>query len=48
MSLGHTSSRLFLHKNTLQYKLDRIYKKCGLNPRKFRDGAVLYLALKLT
>lgn len=48
MSLGHTSSRLFLHKNTLQYKLDRIYKKCGLNPRKFRDAAVLYLALKLT
>lgn len=48
MSLGHTSSRLFLHKNTLQYKLDRIYKKCGLNPRKFRDAVVLYLALKLT
>ena len=48
MSLGHTSSRLFLHKNTLQYKLDRIYKKCGLNPRRFRDATVLYLALKLS
>lgn len=46
-SLSRTSEALFLHKNTLQYKLDRIHKICGLNPRSFRDGVILYLALRL-
>ena len=47
MSLLNTANRLFIHKNTLQYKLDRIHKLCGYNPRKFRDANILYLALKL-
>ena len=47
MSLLNTANRLFIHKNTLQYKLDRIHKLCGYNPRKFRDANILYLALQL-
>lgn len=47
MSLKNTCEKLFLHKNTLQYKLDRIWHLCGYNPRSFRDAAVLYMALKL-
>ncbi len=47
MSLHDTSEQLFLHKNTLQYKLNHIYKKTGLNPRKFKDAVLLYLAGKL-
>ena len=47
MSLADTAEKLFLHKNTLQYKLNHIYKKCGLNPRKFRDAVLLYLALEM-
>ena len=47
MSLANTAEKLFLHKNTLQYKLNHIYKKCGLNPRKFRDAVLLYLALEM-
>lgn len=47
MSLADAAEKLFLHKNTLQYKLNHIYKKCGLNPRKFRDAVLLYLALEL-
>lgn len=47
MSLSHTCERLFLHKNTLQYRLDRIHRTCGYNPRIFRDAVILYLALKL-
>ena len=47
MSLRDTSEQLFLHKNTLQYKLNHIYKKTGLNPRKFKDAVLLYLAEKL-
>lgn len=48
MSLAGTCSKLYLHKNTLQYKLNHIYKKSGLNPRRFRDAVLLYLALKLS
>ena len=46
-SLAKTAERLFLHKNTLQYKLDGISRKCGLNPRKFQDAVLLYLALRM-
>lgn len=48
MSLAHTCERLFLHKNTVQNRLDRIWKKCGFNPRKFREGVVLYLAVRMS
>lgn len=47
MSLSGACARLFLHKNTLQYRLDRIGRKTGFNPRRFRDAAVIYLAVKL-
>lgn len=47
MSLKQTCHRLFLHKNTLQYKLDRIQRICGKNPRCFQDAVKLYLALQL-
>lgn len=45
MSLSKTCDHLFLHKNTLQYKLNRIADLCGYNPRHFKDAVVLYLAL---
>ncbi len=47
MSLKETSEALFLHKNTLQYQLNRIEKRTGHNPRLFQDAVKLYLALKL-
>lgn len=47
MSLSNTCKRLYLHKNTLQYKLNRIHQKSGLNPRSFRDAVLLYLALRI-
>lgn len=47
MSLLGTSQKLFLHKNTVQYKLNHIHQKCGLNPRAFKDAVLLYLALQL-
>ncbi|RHQ48214.1 hypothetical protein DWY47_08170 [Ruminococcus sp. AF25-23LB] len=37
----------FWYKNTLQYKLNHIYRKTGLNPRRFKDAVLLYLAGKL-
>ena len=47
MSLIRTCDKLYLHKNTLQYKLNRIHKITGLNPRKFQDAVLLYLAVQL-
>lgn len=47
-SLKQASEALYLHKNTLQYQLDRICRQTGYNPRRFADAVRLYLALKLT
>jgi len=46
-SLKKTCEKLFVHKNTVQYQLDRIHRNCGYNPRNFKDAVVLYLALRL-
>jgi aspartyl-tRNA(Asn)/glutamyl-tRNA(Gln) amidotransferase subunit B len=46
-SLKHTCETLYLHKNTLQYRLDRVARETGYNPRVFNDAIRLYLALKL-
>lgn len=46
-SLSQTCKRLFLHKNTLQYKLNRIHRICGFNPRDFKDAVILYLAVRM-
>lgn len=42
MSLKDTAELLFLHKNTLQYRLNRIEKLTGYNPRAFRDAVNLF------
>lgn len=47
MSLKHTCEKTFLHKNTIQYRLNQIHSHCGFNPRNFQDAVRLYLALKL-
>ena len=47
MSLKKTCEALYLHKNTLQYQLDRIRHSSGYDPRSFQDAVVLYTALKL-
>lgn len=47
MSLKAAGEALFMHKNTLQYQLDRIFRISGYNPRSFHDAVILYLGLKL-
>jgi len=46
-SLQETAAHFFLHKNTLQYRLNRIRDRCGLDPRRFREACTLYAALCL-
>ena len=47
MSLQAACNSLFIHKNSLQYKLNKIETLTGYNPRRFRDAAVLYSAIKV-
>ena len=47
MELKTTSKALFIHINTLQYKLDKIHKKIGFNPRLFKDANFLYILILL-
>ena len=46
-SLEKTAKTLYHHKNAFQYRLNKIWKKTGLNPRDFKDAVNLYLALAL-
>ena len=47
LSLKETSEALFLHKNTIQYKLNKIQKLTGYDPRKFTEAVILYLAIRI-
>jgi carbohydrate diacid regulator len=47
LSLQQTAENLVIHKNTLQYRLKRIRDKTGLDPRKFSDAVVYYIALRI-
>lgn len=47
MSLKEAAEALFIHKNTLQYNLDKIHALTGYNPRRFRDAVILYIGLKM-
>ncbi|OIJ17202.1 hypothetical protein BKP37_01335 [Anaerobacillus alkalilacustris] len=46
-SINEASENLFIHKNTLQYRLRKIKDLTGYDPRKFTDGVLLYVALAL-
>lgn len=43
-SLNETAKQLYLHKNTLQYKLSKIIERTGFDPRNRIDCVTLYLA----
>lgn len=44
--LKKAADELYIHVNTLQYQLDRIARKTGLNPRVFEDAVALYLGIR--
>ncbi|MDO5690315.1 MAG: sugar diacid recognition domain-containing protein [Tissierellia bacterium] len=46
MNITNTSKALFIHRNTLHFRLERIHILCGLNPKKFEDSVKLYLIQK--
>ncbi len=47
MNLTETAKEIRVHRNTLIYRLERVKKKTGLDPRKFKDAAQIKLGLIL-
>lgn len=43
-SISKTADELFIHKNTLQYRLNKLYDLTGYNPRELSDFVTLKLA----
>lgn len=46
-SINAISEEMYIHKNTVQYRLNKISQKTGYNPRKMEDLIGLYIALEL-
>jgi len=46
-SIGKCAEDLFIHKNTVQYKLNKIKSLTGYDPRNYQDFAILHLAFQL-
>lgn len=44
-SITRTAEELFIHKNTLQYRLKKLSEETGLDARKMPDAALFYLAV---
>ena len=47
MSLKETANHLFIHYNTLQYRLNRIREISGYDPRDFKQAVVLYIGTRI-
>ena len=46
LNISKTSSYLFLHRNTLIYRLEKIKELLGLDLKTFKDSFVFYLSIK--
>jgi carbohydrate diacid regulator len=44
-NIQQTAEELFIHRNTLLYRLNKIVEDTGYNPRNFRDAVTLQLAI---
>jgi len=47
LNISTASRQLFIHRNTLQYRLDKIKKLTGLDLRRFTDATTFFILLNL-
>jgi hypothetical protein len=47
LNVSHTAKALFMHRNTLNYRLDRLYEATGYDARQFYDAGLLQLIVTL-
>jgi carbohydrate diacid regulator len=48
LNIQHTANELFIHRNTLIYRLNKIEEETGYDPKCFKDALTLQLALWTT
>lgn len=44
-SVNRAADELYIHKNTMQYRINKLIRKTGLDPRTTKDAVLLYLAI---
>lgn len=47
MNVTATSKKAFLHRNTVQYRLDKFTEQTGIDLKHFDDGLIVFLAIQL-
>ncbi|WP_353047835.1 MULTISPECIES: helix-turn-helix domain-containing protein [unclassified Exiguobacterium] len=47
LNVSHTAKALFMHRNTLNYRLDRLFETTGYDARTFYDASLLQLMVTL-
>ncbi len=45
LNVSETAKQLFVHRNSLQYRLDKFIEKTGIDIRQFEEGLKVYLAI---
>ncbi len=45
LNVSITAKELYLHRNSLQYRLDKFTEQTGIDIREFRQAVTVYLAL---
>ncbi|RIM14051.1 transcriptional regulator, partial [Staphylococcus cohnii] len=45
LNITQTSKKLYIHRNTLLYRLEKCEKETGLNPKKYSDAVKLQIAI---
>ncbi len=48
LNVSETARRMFIHRNTLIYRLDRLKQETGLDARRFEDAFRIRLVLRLS
>ena len=48
LNLTATSKQLFIHRNTLNYRLDKVRKETGLDLRRFQDAVVFRIIMEMS
>ncbi|PEJ60722.1 hypothetical protein CN692_01125 [Bacillus sp. AFS002410] len=47
LNVTATSKKAFLHRNTVQYRLDKFSEQTGIDLKHFEEGLVIFLAIRL-
>ncbi|GGE44288.1 hypothetical protein GCM10011391_23860 [Pullulanibacillus camelliae] len=45
MNVSTASKALYIHRNSLQYRLDKFHEKTDLDPKTFIDAAIIYIGI---